>query len=163
MEEKICDATYRKLLMLDQLKCESDCAHELLENYHNYKYLIAGPSKCGKTSLLFEYAFQAVDNGFNVLYITQNQIAKLPHLCDDRVRPVSSKLKNIDIVYPKNYQECIQFLDTVHLRGNKVYQLVIMDNFHSFIAKGHKDVIQHTSKLVAMLVDTLAHFSKETG
>lgn len=181
MENAITGILYRKMLMLDKLDGERDVCHDLFQNFSNYRYLLIGPPTCGRTSLLFEFAFQTAEISLNdnfssnnisnsessynnVLYIAPRRIEKLPNLVGNRkTAPCSNKLKNIHIYYPLNFEECMDLLSNIRSKEDVSYQMVIVDDFDLYLEDSKKELTQKTAALSAMLVDTVAYFSQKTG
>lgn len=157
MGDFITSKPLRKILALDLMAFEKRNQQVLFSNQSNYSYLLIGPKESGRTSLLFEYAFQYVDNGDNVLYITQNRLEKLPNLIS-REKPSVRKLKRIELYYPSTTQEFFRLLNSIHLQKNS-YQLVIIDNFDHFYLPYKKDIMKMAAKLCAFIVDAVSYLS----
>ena len=94
MEDIVYGQMFRKLLMLDQLEgVTSTTSHQLLTSHTSYNYLLVGPKRCGKSSILFEYAFQCAEKEQNVLFISKHRLEKLPHFVNDRQQPACGGLQ----------------------------------------------------------------------
>ena len=162
MEKSITSRIYRKLLLLNDLEGEKDTHHQLFENHHNYKYLISGPKSSGKTSLLFEMAFQAAENGLNVLFLSCRHIKTLPHYHGNRSKPSTDVLERIQIIYPISLKELLKLLGTIHLQ-NTLYQMVIVDDFDFLVSAEKLKIVQTCSLLLSQVIDVVGYFSKKTG
>ena len=150
------------MFLLNDLEGEADIRHKLFCNHHDYKYLITGPKQCGKTSLLFEMAFEAADQDFDVLFISCNPIKTLPHFHGGRQKPSTDVLDKIQIVYPKNLKECLCLLNGLHAQS-KHYQLIVVDDLDVLISMQKSSIIQTCSMLMSQLIDIVAFSSKLTG
>ena len=156
MENVISDCTLRKLLMLDFLEGEKSIKHDLFPSYSYYNYMFIGPKQSGKTSLLFEYAFQTADHGHNVLYVTGKRLEKLPHFINLREQPNMSTLKRIEILYLESVEDFLQVMITIHLRKKK-YELVIVDGMDEYFLPMSKDSVGIASKLCSFALDAVAY------
>ena len=148
--------------MLNDLEDEIDTQHELFTYHHNYKYLISGPKLCGKTSLLFEMAFQAAENGLNVLFISCKHIKSLPFFHGTRLKPSTEILDRIQIIYPNSLKDFIKLLSAIHLQ-NTLYQMVIVDDFNNNVSEEKLKSVQSCSLLLSQIIDVVGYFSQKTG
>jgi len=156
MEDTIKGYAFRKLLMLDQLEGVSSVSHQLLTSHTSYNYLLFGPKRCGKTSLLFEYAFQCAMAEHDVLFITRHKLDKLPHYINSRQQPSMSTLKRIEMLYLDTLKDFLQVMTTMHLRERK-YTLLIVDNLDDYITGASKDSFAIAAKVCAFVCDAVAY------
>ena len=161
MEDYITNPHFRRLLMLDTPKEDvyPDFKLKTNDSYACSNYLITGPSKCGKTSFLFEIAFTYAELGKKVLYIAQKPIESLPMLLCNRNRPGMNKLKNIEMVYIETLSEFITFQTSVHLRYKVAPDLMIIDGLDAFYNQNNRgDNLALATKTCALAVDAAAYF-----
>uniref|UniRef100_A0A7M5WXC7 Uncharacterized protein n=1 Tax=Clytia hemisphaerica TaxID=252671 RepID=A0A7M5WXC7_9CNID len=163
MDKIITDRIYRKMFLMNDLEGETDVHHKLFHNHHNYKYMITGPKQCGKTSLLFEMAFRAAEQDFDVLFISCNPIQKLPHFHGCRQKPSTDVLDKIQIVYPKTLKECLCLLNGLTHTQTNHYQLIVVDDLDVLISTQRANMIQTCSTLISQVIDIVAFSSKLTG
>ena len=159
MEDIVSGPVLRKLLLLDQLseRGSNTVSHQLLHHHSPHNYLVQGPKQCGKTSLLFEYAYQCAENGLNVLFITQKRKEALPHLVSPRAQPPSMPtLKLINILYVETARELVKTMATLHLRAQK-YSLVVIDDLHQYFLPMRKDSYACASEVCAFTCDAVCY------
>ena len=162
MEKNTKSKIYQKLLLLNDLEDEKDVQHNLFESHHNYKYLVSGPKSCGKTSLLFEMAFQAAEKGYNVLFLSCKHIETLPNFHGNRSKPSTEILDRIQIIYPNNVKELLKLLGAIHLQST-CYQMVVLDDLDKMFALEKMKTLQTCSLLLSQIVDVVGYFSKKSG
>lgn len=150
----------RNMLLLDLLEGERSISNALFPDHNSSNYLLAGPARCGKTSLLFECAFYAAENNMYVLFITRRKLEELPRFVDERNQPSFQTLKLIEIVYPATVKEYLKFISTCHLK-NKKYGLILVDNLDAFYTESATVDIKMAAKLCAYTYDTITHLRKQ--
>jgi len=159
--ENITNKTLRKILLLDIIDNQSDdIRNQLFPNRPRYNYIMIGPKQSGRTSLLFEYAFQLAEKNLNVLFIASKRIDKLPHLIG-RDQPSMKVLKRIEIIYPKTSEQFLKVLSTVHL-SELHYDLVMIDDLDEYYLPLCKDTMRQVAHLSAMVMDSIA-FMRKSG
>ena len=130
-------------------------------------HVVCGPSSCGKTSLLFEYAFSCAENEDYVLFVSPKPLVKLPLFVNGRTQPNSVVLKRINIAYLGNYVELTEYFANAHLDRIKNSSLgktrhVLIDDFDwYFREKGTwTQDITRFAECFAYIVDAIEFWSK---
>ena len=82
--------------------------------------LLAGPPKCGKTALLFEYALSFATEGRRVLFISPKKYGAVPPAVQNREKPAPELLRNIQFYYPRDSTELIKLLTSLHMRTKNI-------------------------------------------
>ena len=162
MDLCVTNKIYRQILMLDEFDGTSDIHHEILSYHSFYRYLLIGPHKSGRTSLLFEFAFQAAEKENHVLFITLKPLTILPHFHGKRTTPSTEVLNKIHLVYPSDLRKCLALLAELHTRKT-FYSLIIMDNLDEYIVLEKSKMSQCITMLMAQLIDVTAYSSSRCG
>ena len=130
-------------------------------------HMLFGPSSCGKTSLLFEYAFNCAEKGDYVLFIVPKPLMRLPLFVNERKQPDAMVLKRINMVYLANCDELTDYFANVHLdkvRNSPIGRTrhVLIDDFHSYFReKGSRtEDTNRLAKCMAYIIDAAEFWSK---
>ena len=127
--------------------------------------VLGGPNSCGKTSLLFEYAFKCAEKGDYVLFIAPKPLTKLPLFVNGRKQPNSIVLKRINMAYLANYTELTSYFASVHHEGRNVARTrhVLIDDFDwYFKERGTRtEDINRFAKCLAYIIDAITFWSKD--
>lgn len=153
---------FRKLLLLDLLEDHTSVRHQVLTNYSDFKFLLVGPERCGKTSLLFEYAFQFAELNHNVLFITNKRFETLPHFINTRKQPTTMCLKYIEILYLESAEHFLCAMADIHSK-TKNYELIIVDGIDKYCIQHSKETLANTAKICAFLCDAVAYLRSSGG
>jgi len=162
MDLSVTNKIYRQILMLDEFDGATDISHNILSHHSFYRYLLTGPHKTGRTSLLFELAFQAAEKQCQVLFITSKPLTALPHFHGKRTTPSTEVLNRIHLVYPSDLQKCLTILAELHIHKT-FYSLIILDNLEEYIIQEKSKMSQCTTMLMAQLIDVTAYCSSQCG
>ena len=132
-------------------------------------HLLGGPSMCGKTSFLFEYAFNCAENGDYVLLIAPKPFTKLPLFINGRWQPNPMVLERINIVYLANYMELTAYFANAHLGKIRDSSLgkaghVLIDDFDWYFREksSRADNITRLAKCLTYIVDAIEFWSKDS-
>ena len=160
MADAITSFAFKKILMLNSLEEEKNIDHELFPNHSIFRYLVCGPKSCGRTSLLFEVAFQYAENEKNVLFISNKKFDSLPCLFSSRSQPSASILKRIKIFYTPTPVDFLKLLAGIHSEDDLVYDLLLVDNLDEIYNQNLKEALKAAAKLCAFLFDAVHYFRR---
>ncbi|XP_029773196.1 ATPase SWSAP1 [Suricata suricatta] len=121
--------------------------------------LLGGPGS-GKTALLFAAALEAAGEGRGpVLFLTRRPLQSLPPGTGAALDPL--RLQKIRFQYPPSIQELLQFLCSAHEARGPAPSLLLLDGLEEYLVEDLGP--QDTAYLAALLLDTAAHYSHQTG
>eukprot|EP01089_Gocevia_fonbrunei_P015377 TRINITY_DN4488_c0_g2_i1.p1 TRINITY_DN4488_c0_g2~~TRINITY_DN4488_c0_g2_i1.p1 ORF type:complete len:218 (+),score=18.12 TRINITY_DN4488_c0_g2_i1:34-687(+) len=116
-------------------------------------YLVLGNERSGKSSLLFQYAYNHVQKfkGSSVWFVCSRQKiqSQLPLFCEG-VSPKQEHLRSIKMKYLEDAESMCYFLSSVHLMTD-VPDLLIIDDLSSFITLGVPQALNNFCKILAYL------------
>mmetsp|Transcript_29822 Transcript_29822/g.65173 ORF Transcript_29822/g.65173 Transcript_29822/m.65173 type:complete len:238 (+) Transcript_29822:351-1064(+) len=125
--------------------------------------MLSGPPRSGKTSLLFQLAYNIAVEGKRVLFICQRAKIELnPPLLPEGVSPSSDACERIDMRYLRNDEELRLFMASFHLLP-ELPQAVIVDDFSEFFTRygGERRTLEKAMvKTLAFLYDATEHASE---
>ena len=101
--------------------------------YKPYLSMVVGPQRCGKTSLLFQYAYNSAAAGRSVLFICRRRKMQscMPLLLKGLV-PDPRVLKAIHIKYLETDAMVRAFFANLHLSA-QLPDLLVLDHLSSFL------------------------------
>ncbi|XP_020570617.1 uncharacterized protein LOC110017837 isoform X2 [Phalaenopsis equestris] len=99
--------------------------------------LLCGPPACGKTSLLFQFAFNcAAESGGKVVFIcSKKRLEHKPPFLPQDIDPASDILGRIQMKYVEDDVEIKKYFAAFHLH-ERFPVAVIIDDFGDFFIKG---------------------------
>ncbi|XP_020570620.1 uncharacterized protein LOC110017837 isoform X5 [Phalaenopsis equestris] len=115
--------------------------------------LLCGPPACGKTSLLFQFAFNcAAESGGKVVFIcSKKRLEHKPPFLPQDIDPASDILGRIQMKYVEDDVEIKKYFAAFHLH-ERFPVAVIIDDFGDFFIKGSK--LQPCGSCKLLLSDT---------
>ncbi|XP_004616839.2 ATPase SWSAP1 [Sorex araneus] len=117
--------------------------------------LLGGPGS-GKTTLLFAAALEAAGEGRGpVLFLTRRPLQSLPRRAGAELDPL--RLQKIRFQYPPSIQELLWLLCSAHEIRGPAPSLLLLDGLEEYLLEDPGT--QDAAYLVALLLDTAAHFS----
>ncbi|XP_055975412.1 ATPase SWSAP1 [Sorex fumeus] len=117
--------------------------------------LLGGPGS-GKTTLLFAAALEAAGEGRGpVLFLTRRPLQSLPRRSGAVLDPL--RLQKIRFQYPPSTQELLWLLCSAHEIRGPAPSLLLLDGLEEYLLEDLGT--QDPAYLVALLLDTAAHFS----
>ena len=123
--------------------------------------LLLGPSKSGRSSLLFELAFLYADQGKSVLFITPKVINTLPLLLAEREQPSVETLDKIEIVYLERKNELLEFTASVHIKYKEPIDVFIVDDIdHYYREEPKRSQLAAQAKVFAFVLDAVAFMNR---
>ncbi|XP_014937612.1 ATPase SWSAP1 isoform X2 [Acinonyx jubatus] len=121
--------------------------------------LLGGPGS-GKTALLFAAALEAAGEGRGpVLFLTRRPLQSLPRGTGAALDPL--RLQKIRFQYPPSTHELLQLLCSAHEARGPAPSLLLLDGLEEYLVEDQGP--QDAAYLAALLLDTAAHFSHQTG
>ncbi|XP_058583951.1 ATPase SWSAP1 isoform X2 [Neofelis nebulosa] len=121
--------------------------------------LLGGPGS-GKTALLFAAALVAAGEGRGpVLFLTRTPLQSLPRGTGAALDPL--RLQKIRFQYPPSTHELLQLLCSAHEARGPAPSLLLLDGLEEYLVEDQGP--QDAAYLAALLLDTAAHFSHQTG
>ncbi|CAN6293309.1 unnamed protein product [Urochloa humidicola] len=98
--------------------------------------LLSGPPRCGKTSLLFQFAVnRAAESGRGVVFIcSKGRMENNPPFLSQGIDPSMSLLQRIQIKYAEDGDEIRKYFAAFHLLDN-FPAAVIVDDFPDFFSE----------------------------
>lgn len=166
------ETTYSRLPQLFGLGDEAEFGKKLpekklLKQCSAPRILLVGPSSCGKSSLLFEYAIHCAEKGDFVLFISPKPILKLPLFVNGRTLPNVAVLKRINMLNLANVEELVEYFSNIHLDGQRKLTVnktrhVIIDHFGEYFMTKGRQMTEATcaATCLAYIVDALEFWSK---
>ncbi|XP_007079366.2 ATPase SWSAP1 [Panthera tigris] len=121
--------------------------------------LLGGPGS-GKTALLFAAALEAAGEGRGpVLFLTRRPLQSLPRGTGAALDPL--RLQKVRFQYPPSTHELLQLLCSAHEARGPAPSLLLLDGLEEYLVEDQGP--QDAAYLAALLLDTAAHFSHQTG
>ncbi|XP_020570622.1 uncharacterized protein LOC110017837 isoform X6 [Phalaenopsis equestris] len=113
--------------------------------------LLCGPPACGKTSLLFQFAFNcAAESGGKVVFIcSKKRLEHKPPFLPQDIDPASDILGRIQMKYVEDDVEIKKYFAAFHLH-ERFPVAVIIDDFGDFFIKGI-NMAQEIEKLLWLM------------
>lgn len=104
----------------------------------NQTMLLSGPPSCGKTSLLFQFAFNSAcdrnsDNPFVVFICNRRKLESNPPFLSQAVDPSSDVFQRIQMKYVENYEGIKKYFAAFHLQET-FPSAVVLDDFGDFFS-----------------------------
>ncbi|XP_039106946.1 ATPase SWSAP1 [Hyaena hyaena] len=122
--------------------------------------LLLGGRGSGKTALLFAAALEAAGEGRGpVLFLTRRPLQRLPRGTGAALDPL--RLQKIRFQYPPSTRELLQLLCSAHEARGPAPSLLLLDGLEEYL--GEDPGPQDPAYLAALLLDTAAYFSHQTG
>ncbi|XP_060486269.2 ATPase SWSAP1 isoform X2 [Panthera onca] len=122
--------------------------------------LLLGSPGSGKTALLFAAALEAAGEGRGpVLFLTRRPLQSLPRGTGAALDPL--RLQKVRFQYPPSTHELLQLLCSAHEARGPAPSLLLLDGLEEYLVEDQGP--QDAAYLAALLLDTAAHFSHQTG
>ncbi|XP_010372007.2 ATPase SWSAP1 [Rhinopithecus roxellana] len=122
--------------------------------------LLLGAPGSGKTTLLFAAALEAAGEGQGpVLFLTRRPLQSLPRGTGTTRDPM--RLQKIRFQYPPSTRELFRLLCSAHEASGPAPSLLLLDGLEEYLAEDPEP--QEAAYLIALLLDTAAHFSHRLG
>ncbi|XP_048198261.1 ATPase SWSAP1 [Perognathus longimembris pacificus] len=122
--------------------------------------LLLGTSGSGKTALLFATALEVAGEGRGpVLFLTRRPLQSLPVGTRASLDPL--RLQKIRFHYPPSTRELLRLLCSAHETQGPAPSLLLLDGLEEYLLDDLGS--QEATYLTALLLDTVAHFSRRQG
>jgi len=124
-------------------------------------FCFLGPSKCGKTSLLFQFAYFLAEHGKRVTFVCESSKMQstLPRY-PDGFRPKEDVLHRIFLKYVSSCDELNEFLSSIHNKEEQqLRDVLIVDDLFFLISKeAEKERLARLCWFLALLRETAIFF-----
>ncbi len=148
---------------LDSLVARSGENNEQIQASRQNNLLIAGPSKSGRSSMLFEAAFFYAEAGKSVVFISPNKIHCLPMLFANREQPSVRILSRINIIYLAEKNQIVDFMASVHVNYKDQIDLIIVDDIdHYYLREDKRNQLISQAKVMSFVADAV-HYLNTLG
>mmetsp|Transcript_5942 Transcript_5942/g.10291 ORF Transcript_5942/g.10291 Transcript_5942/m.10291 type:complete len:243 (+) Transcript_5942:189-917(+) len=139
--------------------------HEIPSVFDARCCLLSGPSRSGKTSLLFQVAYNIAAEGKRVLFICQRAKVELnPPILPEGVIATSDACERIDMRYLRDDEELRLYIASFHMLP-ELPHAIIVDDFAEFFPesryRGDRRALEIAMvRTLAFLYDATDHASK---